>query len=273
MAHTRPLLVMHRLALPLLAMLFVAAQSAALPAARADEGSLSADEIARKTLRADAFSWEGARTRLRMILTGADGKRQERSMEVVARRDKGLLQTMVRFFSPQELAGTAFLMREQQGGASEQYVYLSGLKRTRRIVGREREGSFMGSDFTYTDMQRVDPKQTHNVRLPDDKVGDAPTYVVESSLSADSGSSYSKLVSWVRKTDFVALRTRFFDKQGKPVKTLYARKVRDLEGKPVVVESRMQSENGHATELLIDSMERKDDLPETLFTPAALEHL
>lgn len=239
----------------------------------AQEPALSADEIARKTLRADAFAWEGAKTRLRMVLLGKDGKRQERSMEVVARRDKGLLQTMVRFSAPADLAGTAFLMREQAGGASEQYVYLSGLKRTRRIVGREREGSFMGSDFTYADMQRIDPKHTHNVRLPDEAVGDTPAYVIESKLGPESGSSYAKTVTWVRKSDFVAVRTRFFDKAGKLVKTLYARKVKELEGKPVVVEARMQSESGHATELIIDAMERRDDLPDSLFTPTALERL
>jgi hypothetical protein len=243
-------------------------------ASRAHAGgdSLTADDIANRTLRADSFSWEGAKTRLRMILLAADGKRQERAMEVVARRDKGLLQSMVRFLSPEDLAGTAFLMREQQGGASEQYVYLSGLKRTRRIVGREREGSFMGSDFTYADMQRIDPKHTHNVRLPDEAIGAEAAYVIQSDLRPEAGSSYSKLVTWVRKSDFVALRTRFFDKQGKLVKTLYARKVRPLEGKPVVVEARMQSENGHATELIIDAMERHDDLTDALFTPAALEH-
>jgi hypothetical protein len=240
--------------------------------ARAGSDSLSADEIARRTLRADAFAWEGAKTRVRMFLLGKDGKRQERSMEVVARRDKGLLQTRVRFLAPADLAGTAFLMREQPGGASEQYVYLSGLKRTRRVVGREREGSFMGSDFTYADMQRIDPKQTHNVRLPDEAVGDTPAYVIESTFDPDANTSYRKLVTWVRKSDFVAIRTRFFDKSGKLVKTLYARKVRELEGKPVVVEARMQSEDGHATELLIDSMDRQDDLPDALFTPSALEH-
>jgi hypothetical protein len=237
------------------------------------EPALSADEIARKTLRADAFSWEGARTRLRMVLLGKDGKRQERSMEIVARKDKGLAQTMVRFSAPADLAGTAFLMREQPGGASEQYVYLSGLKRTRRIVGREREGSFMGSDFTYADMQRVDPKHAHNVRLADEKVGDTLAYVIETKHGPESGSSYGRTVTWVRKNDFVALRTRFFDKAGKLVKTLYARKVKELEGKPVVVEARMQSENGHATELIIESMERRDDLADSLFTPSALERL
>jgi hypothetical protein len=240
--------------------------------AQAGADSLSADEIARRMLRADIFTWEGAKTRLRMVLLSKDGKRQERSMEVVVRRDKGLLQTMVRFLGPEEIAGTAFLMREQQGGASEQYVYLSGLKRTRRVVGKERDSSFMGSDFSYADMQRVDPKHTHSQRLADDKIGNDPTYVIESSIAAEAGVAYAKVVTWVRKSDFVALRTRFVDKQGKTVKTLYARKVREIDGKPVVVDARMQSEDGHATEVFIDSMERRTDLPDALFTPTALEH-
>lgn len=244
---------------------------AAAPSSLAQADSLSADEIAKRTLRADAFSWEGARTRLKMVLIAKDGKRKERAMEVVARRQGGQLQSLVRFSAPEDLAGTAFLMREQPRGPSEQYVYLSGLKRTRRIAGREREGSFVGSDFTYADMQRIDPKYAHNVRLPDDQVGDSATYVIESTIDKASGSPYSKIVTWVRKSDFLALRTRFFDKQGKLEKTLYARRVRELEGKPVVVEARMQSENGHATELVIESMERKDDLSDAMFTPAALE--
>jgi hypothetical protein len=231
----------------------------------------TADEIASRTSRADIFGWDGAKTRVRMVLVSTDGKRQERSMEVLSRLQEGLTQTMVRFFTPEELAGTAFLVREQKGGDSEQYIYLSGLKRTRRISGREREGSFMGSDFTYADIERADLKRHTNTRLPDEKLGDAPTYVLESKVK-DPTSTYAKLVTWVRKTDMVAMRTRFFDKQGKLLKTLYARKVKEIEGKPVVVEARMQSENGHATEMFVDSMERKDELPDSMFTPNALEH-
>jgi hypothetical protein len=233
--------------------------------------SLSAEEVASKASRADAFGWNGAKTRVRMLLIGADGKRQERSMEVLARLKDGLAQTMVRFFTPADLAGTAFLVREQKGGEAEQYIYLSGLKRTRRISGHEREGSFMGSDFTYADIERSDLKRHKNKLLPDEKLGDAPSYVLESTVT-DEGAAYSKLVTWIRKSDMVAMRTRFFDKQGKLIKTLYARKVKDLEGKPLVVETRMQSENGHVTEMFVDSIERKDDLPDSMFTPTALEH-
>ena len=52
-----------------------------------------------------------------------------------------------------------------------------------------------------------------------------------------------------------------------------AKKPGVLEGKPVVVEARMQTQNNHITDLIIDSIERRDDLSEANFTPAALEHM
>lgn len=33
----------------------------------------------------------------------------------------------------------------------------------------------------------------------------------------------------------------------------------------------MQSANGHATELIIDAIERRDDLDDALFSPATLD--
>jgi hypothetical protein len=234
----------------------------------------TADQIADRMVRSDAFSWEGARTRVRMLLTAEDGKQRERVMDIIGRRKSELFQTLVRFTAPQDIAGTAFLMLERDKESSEQYVYLPGLKRTRRIVGREREGSFMGSDFTYADMQRVDKRHAKHARLPDETLSNEACYVIESTLAADAPSQYGKIVTWVRKSDYVALRTRFHDRSGKLVKTLYTRKVKPIDGKPVVVEARMQSAlKKHSTDLFIDEVERKDDLGDTNFTPAALEHL
>lgn len=240
--------------------------------ARADEPSV--DEIARRTLRADAFAWEGSKVRLRLTLIAADGAKTERRMEVLGRRTADGFQSVIRFLAPAEIAGTAFLTLERAGGVAEQYIYLSGLKRTRRIVGREREGSFMGSDFSYADMQRIDPKHVENARLADENVGSDAAFVIESRIAGSADAPYGKIVTWVRKTDYVALRTRFCDRLGKLVKTLYARRVEQRDGRPVVVEARMQSAStGHATELVVEAIERRNDLSDAMFTPAALEHM
>jgi hypothetical protein len=40
-----------------------------------------------------------------------------------------------------------------------------------------------------------------------------------------------------------------------------------------VMEARMENHlNGHATMLIVDSIERRDDLADAQFTPTALEH-
>jgi hypothetical protein len=233
-------------------------------------GDLSADEIAKRIVNNDGFTWDGAESRIRMILQDKSGEKRERVLDVIGRRTGGRYQTVVRFRAPGDVAGTAFLMREAEAGKSEQHIYLPGLRRTRRIAGREREGSFMGSDFTYADLRRADDKHATHKRLPDESVGGTDTYVIESTISKEAKSQYSKIVTWVRKTDFVPLRTRFHGPGGDLLKTLYARKVKELDGRPVVVEARMQSEDGHATVLFIDSMERKENLPDSAFTPEAL---
>lgn len=240
-------------------------------AAHAEE--LTAQQIADRVVRADTNNWLGAKTRMRMVLT-EDGKTKERSMEIVGRKKDGHYQSLVRFLGPADVAGTAFLMLDRGAEAAEQYIYLPALKRTRRIAGRERDGSFMGSDFTYADMQGMNSKDASHKKLPDEKIGSDDCYVLESTVNPKAGVAYGKVLTWVRKSDYVALRTKFYDTAGKHAKTLYVRKMKTIDGGPVVTEARMQSEQKqHATEIFVDSIERKDELSDSQFTPAALEHL
>lgn len=243
---------------------------AALGPAHAED--LTADQIATKMVKGNGLGWEGAKTRLRMVLIDDKGQKSERSIEVLGRRHDGRLETVVRFLSPADVAGTKFLTLEKPGGGTEQHVYMPGLHRTRRIVGREREGSFMGSDFTYVDMQKKDDPGAKHQRLPDEKIGSEDVYVLETTPSSPEASGgYAKIKTWVRKSDFVPLRTRFFGPSGAVVKTLFVRRIREMEGKPVIVESRMQSEKGHATELIVDELEPKKDLPDSAFSPTSLD--
>jgi len=236
------------------------------------EDALGAEDIAQRIVRGNGFTWEGAKTKLRMIVAEPNGDKKEREMEVLGRRHEGRLQTKVTFLSPQDSAGTKFLTVEKSGGGTEQHIYLPAYKRTRRVVGREREGSFMGSDFTYSDLVRKDDQGTKHKKLPDESIGADATYVLESTPGSVEEAGYSKIKTWVRKTDFVPLRTQFFDASGKLKKTLYVREIGKLEGKPVVKKALMKSENGHATELIIDDVQPRNDLPDSDFSPTSLEH-
>ena len=243
------------------------------PPARA-QADLTAQQIVERMLNQDAFGWDEAETTVRMTLVDAKGTRTERVMENLRRRKNGQLQSIVRFRSPQEVAGTAFLMLDRgDKGESEQHIYLPGLKRTRRIVGREREGSFMGSDFTYADMERRDTRASTHKRLPDEDLSGVKAFVLESTPTKESGSTYSKIETWVRQDNYLPLRIRFYDKGGKLLKTFYTKRVRTIDGRPVIMESQMvNKQSGHTTELVVDNLRPRKDLPDAEFTPTALEH-
>jgi outer membrane lipoprotein-sorting protein len=240
--------------------------------ARAED--LTGEQIARRVIPSNTFESDAAgKTKMKMILIDKSGKQSERAIEILSRRKDGLMQNVVRFRSPQDIAGTAFLILEKKEGSSEQYIYLPRLKRTRRIVGRERESSFVGSDFAYTDIRRLNPDDGTHKRLPDEKIGNDPVYVLESIPKKSTKAPYGKIETWVRKSDYLPLRTRFYNPEGKLVKTLYSRRVQMVEGKAVVKEFRMDTAaTGHATVIVIDDVEKRDNLPDSAFTPTALEH-
>ncbi|MFW5924718.1 MAG: outer membrane lipoprotein-sorting protein [Myxococcota bacterium] len=236
------------------------------------EEARDAEAIMKRVLARGTFGWDGARTDVRMILEDGSGKSEQRRMRILGQRRGNRLETLVRFTSPAEVKGMAFLMRRTAEGRSEQHVFLPRLGRTRRISGREREGSFMGSDFSYADLeQRYLAGATHR-RLDDDELGSHPMHVIKSIPARGSDAPYSKIQTWIRKSDLVPLRTRFYDPEGRLLKTLYVRRVKKLAGHPVVMRARMHNhQTSHVTILVVDSVERRKRFPEGTFTPTALE--
>src|SRR5438270_9703322 len=62
----------------------------ASPEAAQNSASLTGAQIATHALSHDAFAFEGASVKARMILTNADGQRQERSFNAISKKDGNL---------------------------------------------------------------------------------------------------------------------------------------------------------------------------------------
>ena len=244
--------------------------------ARADGGGAapSAGEVLRRMRQTDAFGWTGAEARIRMVLRERDGRERVRVLDSISKRSGDDVRSVVRFREPADVAGTAFLLLERAGQATEQWVYLPGIRRTRRIVGHERQGSFMGSDFSYADLDQRELRSVDARKLADERLGQSDCFVVEAIPrgQGDTPAVYGKVQVWVRKADFVPLRIRFFDRGGALKKTLYARRVATIDGRPVIRESRMQdARTGHVTDLVIESIRFRSDFADDLFSPRGLE--
>jgi hypothetical protein len=238
--------------------------------ARADA---NADAIAQRMLAHDAFGFEGAELHARLMIAEASGKSQERAFDAKSKRSAdGDVRTLVRFTAPGNIAGTAFLLIAHASGADEQYVYLPRMKTTRRIGGTaERDGSFMGSDFTYADLERKDLKQATFAKLGEETVGKDACDKLEA--VPKGASPYARIEVWVRKSDAIPLRIRWFGKDGQAEKALFVRRVRTVDGHPIIAECTVENAKiAHKTDLAIDDLKFRTDIADAELTPAALAH-
>ncbi len=204
-----------------------------------------------------------------MILVSKNGAERAREITVKARRDGDTLRSLIRFDSPSDVAGTTFLQIEQPDGTDEQMLYMPALKRVNRISGASRKGSFMGSDFSYEDMDLTPEEDaTHEVVETTDT-----HWVIDTNPGASS--SYGRLRTTVLKGSYLVKESEFFDKDGVHVKTLKVTETSTTDGRTLAKVSIMQTHKRNTSTRLEVVRQQLDvapeELPDDLFTKAYLE--
>lgn len=206
---------------------------------------------------------------IEMTIISKNGAERVREMELKVKVDGDVRKSLARFTAPSDVAGTQLLLVDNPGQTDEQLLYLPAVKRTNRISGKSRKGSFMGSDFSYEDMELSDPPgASHTVSSETDT-----QWVIETAPGEDS--SYSKLITTVRKADFVPEKVEFFDEDGEKLKELTVSQT-DKDGElTLVTESTMENvQKGTKTRLTVKEHQLNvadDQLPDEVFTKAHLE--
>ncbi len=136
-----------------------------------------------------------------MTLIEKDGETGTRRLQTLMMDKDGSVMTITLFLEPARVKNTRFLTISNENRDDDQWIYLPALKKVKRIAAGEQEGSFMGSDFSYSDMSggsSVVDDFTHTI-LRSEKLNGYECYVVESVPGKDSSSSYGKNITWVDK--------------------------------------------------------------------------
>ena len=132
------------------------------------------------------------------------------------KNDLSHVRVMLRVDAPENLAGSAFLLREA-AKVSEQgmYVYLPSVRRVRRITGEFADGALLGSDFSYQDFRQLQNgfQDLNSTLEPATVIEQRPVYVLSSTPVAGSPSSYGRIRSWVDQQTCVPLKVEFYQNQ------------------------------------------------------------
>jgi len=252
-----------------LLLLVVAAIFAGGSAIAGNDASLSADAIVEKMLEQDPLGYGGAEARLTMVLVNDRNQENRRKVVMMSRKDGDLRRIFVRFQSPADVAGTSFLGIDDSGNRT-QFLFLPAMAKSRRISGKQRNASFVGTDYSYADLDNRDIDDSTKKRLADEKVGSQDCFVVEVAPSSKE-SAYAKVTLWIAKSSWLPARIRFFDAAGGELKRLTVQEVKKVENRWVITESKMVDlKRQHTTVMKVTEIDIRDDIPLEQFTERAL---
>ncbi len=206
---------------------------------------------------------------VKMTLISKSGSERVREFELKVRRDDDAVRSHTRFLAPADVAGTAMVIVDRPDQIDEQLLYVPALRRVTRISGRARSGSFLGSDFSFEDLEVSNSDTAKHTLVSED----TEVWVIETVPGPDS--SYGRIVSSVRKSDYLPVKVEYFDDKGAPLKTLTVLDTLTSKNASFPKTSEMVNlKKGTKTRLEVQEYRvdvPKEELPDSLFSQTELE--
>jgi outer membrane lipoprotein-sorting protein len=199
-----------------------------------------------------------------MIIHGRRGNRSIESRSWIQGDEKSFSE----YLAPPREAGTKMLKLEAQ-----LWTYSPSTDRTIRISGHMLRQSVMGSDLSYEDFME-DRKLTtiYDAKVIGEEEYDGrPCWVLELTAKEEDVAYHSRKV-WVDKDRFVSLKEDRFAKGGKLLKRTEVKDVQRLEGRwvPKKIVFKDMLKTGEGTEFILEDVQFNAEIPDYIFTKAAL---
>lgn len=222
---------------------------------------------------------QNERIQLAMVLQEKGGPERVRSLQMAqvqnpkrARGDKQWL----RFDAPGDIAGTQLLTVENDAGDNDQWLFLSGFAKSRRIGSAELGDRFVGTDFFFEDLKHRVIDDYAWKTLGNEVLDGADCWRVEQTPlapRAKTQSPYSRAELWLRKDNLYVVKTRFFDKAGKPLKEYRAENLVKVSGTAWRADRQtmIDVQRNHKTVVIVKARDVASKITDDLFNPFNLK--
>lgn len=181
----------------------------------------------------------------------------------------GNKQSFTEYLSPARELGTKMLKLENQ-----LWIYSPSTDRIIQISGHMLRQSVMGSDLSYEDM--MDDRKLTEIYTAkvtgNETIDNRNTYVLELIAKVEDA-TYFKQKIWVDTERFVPLKQEMFAKSGQLLKRTTLSDVKQIQGRwfPTRIIYKDVLKEGDGTEFIMASIKFDQNIPDYIFTKAALK--
>jgi outer membrane lipoprotein-sorting protein len=230
---------------------------------------LTADDIIQKVN--DQFNTETSYGKSKMTIVTTSGQKRTFLQESWS-KDRGE-KNLVRYLEPRRVKDQAVLMLNH---ADDIWMFFPRTQRVRKLATHAKKQKMQGSDFSYEDMGSGDAfiEDFTSKKLEDEQKKEQDCYKLELSRKQEGGSSYSRLIMWIIKENFLPVVIEYYDEKDPTylLKTMVASDFRVIDGIPTSMKVVMYNQNDNTqTEMQFLEVKYNITLTDDMFTERSLK--
>jgi hypothetical protein len=196
-------------------------------------------------------------------------------LQIATKRVDGKTRFLGVFLAPPDERGTKLLTIENMDRVDDHFLYLPFLGRVKRIYGGRRQEPFLGTDFTFEDMEPLHATDFDATLRPNEKLEGHDYYVVSAVPRRES--AYARSHFLVSRSDCQISEVRHFKRDAeRPFKILSLPRSRMREVNGVLMPTWAMAKDIEAhrdTEVRFSEIQVGHDLDVHFFEPSILERL
>ena len=195
---------------------------------------LTADEIMKKVDQRDTGN--SAISSNVMILIDKKKRERVREIKLFTKDYKNVEKSISFFLTPADVKDTSFLSYDwsDKNLEDDSWLYLPSLQKVNRIASADKDGSWMGSDFTISDVEGLDINDsTYQIISNNEIVDGFECWKIEATPKNEEvieKTGYLKSTLWIRKDNFIQVRGIISVKKGKKIKYFSAKDIENIDG-------------------------------------------
>ncbi len=219
-----------------------------------------------------------------MILINRNKQKRIRSIKNI-RKDFGEdTKALIFFLSPADVRNTAYMSFDWDQSAKEDdsWLYLPALQKVKRIASSDKSGAFMGSDFSYSDINGIEVDDWKYTFAKQSVMVDGfDTWVVQGFPKKDTKekvleeTGYLKSLLWIQKDNHVLVKAKYWVKEGKKIKYFTAGDIKLIDGIWTPCEMTMVTTSKgkviHSSVLKFSNIKYNQEIKDTYFTTRSME--
>ncbi len=248
----------------------------------AQESALSALEVMQRVDQVD--DGETIRANYTMVLIDRRDRQRTRELTLYAKDYADSTRTLTRFSAPADISGTGYLNFDWLDAErdDDSWLYLPALQRVKRLASSETSDAFLGSDFTYADINGIEIDWYDYRFINESEIVDGQECWVievvpkaEIKEKAEEATGYSRMQLWIRKDNFIQVRAQAWELRGNRIKYFLAEDIHQVAG--YWTTGRLQAittrndRQEHASVLQLNDVEYNSDLEDDFFSTESLQ--